>query len=175
MSGHRRFQKSVTLSGIATTAVCPPNRSWTICGHVCRGNTKLPRLWANGFGWISRPLASPVWQVCFGLWDFIGTLAAMSGNIRAAASILLALIRPTRASNIALIFPSLFKTFDTMNPNRHRLTSPTVSETVSEKGRKAVPNYGGLTRIILETPSILTILPLLNRPLQVAAQPDPPN
>ena len=51
----------------------------------------------------------------------------------------------------------------------------TVSETVIEKSRNAVANSGELARITLEFPSILTIFPLLNRLLQVAARPDTPN
>jgi hypothetical protein len=62
----------------------------------------------------------------------------------------------------------------TVNVAKSSFGTGTVSGTVSEKSGNEVANSGELARIILEFPSILTIFPLLNRLLQVAARPEPP-
>jgi hypothetical protein len=61
-----------------------------------------------------------------------------------------------------------------MNFAPTRMEAGTVSETVSESTERVVKNSGELARITLDFPSNLTIFPLLNRRLQVAARPDPP-
>src|ERR1039457_6246933 len=71
-----------------------------------------------------RPPASPVWQVCFGLWASTGISGAASGSIPVALSTRSASIPPTRAPSIVLIFPPTCKPPDAMKRSRHRLPIP---------------------------------------------------
>ena len=122
-------------------------------GRGCRGNMNWPRSSANGFGWTFRPLASPVWPVCFGLWASTGISGAASGSIRAAVSTRSASIPPTRAQSIAPIFPPTFSPLEAAKVQRlHHYLWITVSETVSESGERVVKNCGELKRILIESP-----------------------
>jgi hypothetical protein len=114
MSGHRRFQI------IRQTVDCPRMRFWLICGHGCQGNSKSPRLSANGFGWTFHPPTSPVWPVCFGLWASTGISGAVSGSIRAALLTRSASIPPTRAQSIALISPPTIHRLNNGHQNGHQ-------------------------------------------------------
>ena len=145
MSGHRRFPKQArrwkqssargsnqSLSGIAPTAGCPPRRSCIICGHGCRGNTNWRRSSASGFGWTCPRPENRISQAGFGLWASIGISGAASGSIRVANSTRSARIPPTRAPNIAPIFPPTCKPLDAMNSAAMKTNAGTVSESVSQ-------------------------------------------
>jgi hypothetical protein len=66
----------------------------------------------NGFGLMFHPPKNRIWLICFGLWAFIGIGGAASGSIPAPALTRSARIPPTRALNIAPIFPLMFYRLD---------------------------------------------------------------
>jgi hypothetical protein len=104
---------------MTTTAHCPPKRFWSTYAQRCRSNTRLPRLSANGFGWTFHRQANLLWPKCFGHSAFIGISAATSGSIRAAASIRLARIPPTRAASIVVSSPLTFSPPDRIQHEHH--------------------------------------------------------
>jgi hypothetical protein len=89
-------------------------------------------LWRLGFHWNQR---RGVWQHPCG---------CLTRSAR---------IPPTRAPSIAPIFPLTFSPFKAVKIQRlHRYLWITVSETVSESGKRAVKNCDELKRILLESP-----------------------